>query len=77
MRIFTTNEEAIKEVERDLWEMGITVKTHSMQDKVIENDEDFFTKELSPYSFQVTNPRGDRDKLLSHYHLNLRLCLLL
>jgi len=68
MRIFTTNYEAIREVERDHWEMGIEVKTHSMQDKVIEGNEDFFTKELSPCMFQVTKPVEDMDELLKFYH---------
>ncbi len=39
-----------------------------MQDKVIEGDEAFFTKELSPYQFQVTNPAGDMNELLKFYH---------
>ena len=68
MRIFTTCKESVREIERDLWEMGIEVQTYSMQDKVIEGDESFFTKEVSPYSFQITKPMGDPEEFINYLH---------
>jgi len=68
MRIYTTCREAVKEVERDLWEMGIEVRTYSMQDKVVEGNEDYFTKELSPYVFMITNPLGDIDEFIKYIY---------
>ncbi len=67
MRIYTSCLEAVDEVERDLWEMGVEVRTHSMQDKVIEDNPDFYTKELSPYMFQVTKPWDDINQFLIHF----------
>lgn len=55
MRIFTNLQEALFEVERDLVEMGIDNKTKSMQNKNIEKDDRYHTKELIGYSFKVKN----------------------
>jgi len=66
MRIYTTCREAIKETERDLWELGIEVRGDSMQDKIVTGDEAYFTKELSPYTFQITDPIGDMDELIKY-----------
>lgn len=68
MRIYTTCKEAVKETERDLWEMGIEVHTYSMQDKIIEGDKSFFTKELSPYTFQITKSTQDTDEFVKYLH---------
>ncbi len=54
MRVFISCKEAVKEVERDLWEMGHTVQTQTMQDKDISGDPDYITKEVSPYAFSIT-----------------------
>lgn len=53
MRIYLNPFEAVKEVERDLWEMGIEVLPRSMQDKVIENDDDYATKEIRGYGYRI------------------------
>jgi len=63
MRIYTSCLDAVKEVERDLWELGITVQPHTMQDKVVKGDEDYFTKEMQSYGFMITNPSGNEDFL--------------
>lgn len=55
MRIFASPTEAFKEVERDLWEMGISVHPQTMQDLIVEDDPDFVTKEIRGYGFQITN----------------------
>lgn len=67
MRIYPNCNECIPEVERDLFEMGIEVRGYSMQDKIVQNDEAFFTKELSPAMFQVTNPCPDMDVFLQYF----------
>jgi len=54
MRIFNSTVEAVKEIERDLWEMGHRVHTRTVQDKIVEGDEDYDSKELVGYSFQLT-----------------------
>jgi len=64
MRIFSNPFEAIKEVERDLWEMGITVHTQTMQDKVIKNNPEYTTKEVRGYAFKITGWQYNYEDLL-------------
>lgn len=52
MRIFNSAAEAVKEIERDVYEMGTRVTTRSYQDKVSESG--FNTLELVGYSFTLT-----------------------
>jgi len=61
MRIYTNTFEAMKETARDLVEMGIDVKTHSMQDKIIDGDADYNTKELQGYGFKIADWAWDPD----------------
>ena len=68
MRIYITCKEAIKEVERDLFEMGVEVRGYSMQDKVVEGNEDYFTKEMTAYGFQVTKPMGDVEEFIKYMY---------
>lgn len=56
MRYFSGIGEALKEVERDLVEMGIDVWPKSMQNVRVENDPSYQTKELVGYSFRIHNP---------------------
>lgn len=56
MRIYTSWSECYEEVKRDLAEMGIMVYPKTMQDKEIEGDPDYFTKELQNYSYTLLNP---------------------
>lgn len=55
MRIFSKPQEAIREIERDLFEMGIDVHPQSMQNKDVANDDDYKTKEISAYGYKLTN----------------------
>lgn len=55
MRIFSSAVEAVKEVERDLVEMGIRVHTKTYQDVNVENQDDFDSKEIHGYSFTLTD----------------------
>lgn len=51
--------EMYEEVKRDLAEMGIEVHPKTMQDKNVEGNPDFFTKELQNYSYCLLNPNID------------------
>ena len=53
MRIYAEPLEAVREVERDLFEMGINVHPQTMQNKVVADDPDYMTKELQAYGFQI------------------------
>lgn len=55
MRAFRNGVEALKEIERELFEMGITNQPYSFQNKVVEYNEDFLTKELIGYSYSLSN----------------------
>lgn len=57
MRIYKDPMEAFREVERDLFEMGIDVHPQTMQDKIVATDEDYRTKELQAYGFQIADYR--------------------
>ncbi len=52
-RIFENMKEAINEIERDIMEMGIYVFPHTMQNKVVKDDENYSTKEVQNYSFTI------------------------
>lgn len=51
--MFIDWEETQEEIKRDLAEMGIEVRPKTMQDKVIEGNEDYFTKELQNYCYTI------------------------
>ena len=61
MRIFISMVEAVKEVERDLWEMGHKVHTKTYQDKDIEGKDEYHQKELVGYSFVLAGGSDWRD----------------
>lgn len=56
MRIFMNFSECLGEIRRDLKEMGHTVHPKSYQNKVVENNPDFATSELTNYIYSVINP---------------------
>lgn len=64
MRIFRNFNEAFSEIKRDLAEMGIDIHTKTMQNKNIENDDNYSTKELQFYSYRILDPFKDMDSLL-------------
>ena len=51
-------EEAYEEIKRDLAEMGILVKPKTMQDKNIEGNSDYETKELQNYCYTLLNAKS-------------------
>jgi len=62
-RIYENMHEAIREIERDIMEMGIRVHTKTMQNKIIENDENYSTMEVQNYSFTILD-LADKDKCI-------------
>jgi thymidylate synthase len=65
MRIYASLQEATKEIERDLVEIGAKVTTKSMQDKVGQ----FSTQELFGYQFSVPATWNADDSVLAAKHL--------
>ena len=55
MRIYTDYKEVISEIKRDLVEMGQPISTYSMQNKIVEWNSDYETKEITNYSFCLSN----------------------
>lgn len=53
MRIFRDLKEAAREIERDLFEMGIVSKSLTHQNRIVGESEDFESKELTSYSYAV------------------------
>jgi len=62
MRIYKNCQEAISEITRDLAEMGTEVKIKTMQDKIVEENDDFVTKEIQAYSFCILDT-SDKDNI--------------
>jgi thymidylate synthase len=66
MRIFRDCQEAASELKREVSEMGTEVHLQTMQDKDIEGNPDYFTKELLGYSYMIVDPR-DKDEMLNAF----------
>lgn len=54
-RIFANSYELISEIFREVWEMGTIVYPKSMQNKVIEGNDEFSTREITNYSYTLVN----------------------
>jgi len=54
MRIYSDCYELMSELFREVWEMGHIVHPNSMQNKVVKDDEQFSTKEITNYSYCLT-----------------------
>lgn len=59
MRIYTNWNETYEEVKRDLAEMGIDVYPKTMQDKNVEGNEEYATKELQNYCYTILNAKSE------------------
>lgn len=59
MRIYMNWNEAYEEIKRDLAEMGINVYPKTMQDKYVEGNEDYATKELQNYCYTILNANSE------------------
>lgn len=55
MRIYSNPQEAMKETERDLFEMGIEVHPQTMQDKRVADDPGYKTLEVRGYAFKIVD----------------------
>ena len=55
MRIFNKATDMVREVERDLFEMGTRYQSSTVQDKEVRNDPDFMTIELCGYAYMLTD----------------------
>jgi len=55
MRVYANCYELMSEIFREVWEMGHIVHPHSMQNKVVKDDENFSTKEITNYSYSLTS----------------------
>ncbi len=66
MRIFADSLQMVKEVGRELKELGITVPISHYQDKITKGDKDFYTKELLGYTFKVSDPLTGLNEMV-HY----------
>lgn len=65
MRIYMNWAEAYEEIKRDLAEMGINVYPKTMQDKNIEGNPDYATKELQNYCYTILNANPEDVKPFS------------
>lgn len=64
MRIYQDPVEMIKEVERDLFEMGIRYQTATVQDQFVKDDPAFETLELYGYAYTLLNSENAMDDLI-------------
>jgi thymidylate synthase len=65
--------EMIKEVERDLFEMGIKYQSSTVQDMNVGEDEKFQTLELFGYAYTLKNySNSDLDKMLKYTNSNTK-----
>ena len=68
MRYYSNPMEMVKEVERDLFEMGIHVQSDSSQNIPTKDNEDYKTVELTGYSYKLGAPfTEDQLKELANY----------
>lgn len=69
MRIYVSAIEMIKEIARDLWEMGSRYQSATVQDKYVGDDPDYRTIELTGTSYALTN-FSDIEDLLDEPEIN-------
>lgn len=60
MRIYVDWKECYEEIKRDLAEMGIVVRPKTMQDKNVEENSDYETKELQNYCYTLLDASSDK-----------------
>ncbi|MDX9802896.1 MAG: thymidylate synthase [Dehalococcoidales bacterium] len=59
MRIYTSPMEMIKEVERDLFEMGTRYQSQTVQDQAVKDDPKYMTIELAGYGYTLLDHNED------------------
>jgi thymidylate synthase len=55
MRVYANCYELMSEIFREVWEMGQICHPFSMQNKIVVDDPDYETKEITNYSYCLTN----------------------
>jgi len=65
MRIYQNMREAMNEIKRDLAEMGVVVRPHTMQNKDVRGNSDYDTFETQNYCYCILD-MGDKDRLVPH-----------
>jgi len=55
MRVYANCYELMSEIFREVWEMGHTCKPYSYQNKIVEGNPEFYTKEVTNYSYCLLN----------------------
>ncbi len=74
MRIYKDCYEMVKEVERDLYEMGIKYQSTTVQDKQVDKNKKYETLELPGYCYKITNLAKPEIEIMLEYlspYLNL------
>lgn len=71
MRIYQDPVEMVKEVERDLFEMGIRYQSTTVQDQQVEDNPDYLTIELMGYTYALTGYEG-LNTMVEYMNNNLR-----
>jgi len=69
VRIYKDCYEMIREVERDLFEMGIKFQSETVQDKVVKDDPNFMTLELTGYDYKLTG-YDKLDEMLKYLNIS-------
>jgi thymidylate synthase len=63
MRIYKNCKQALNEIKRNLYEMGVYVHADSMQNKIVKGNKDFSTKELQNEVFTILDT-SDKDEMV-------------
>lgn len=70
MRIFSDVEQMVREVGRELKELGMTIPISHYQDKNVAGNKDFYTKELLGYTFKIANPTIKHKDMIEFMYSN-------
>ena len=68
MRIYKDCKQAMNEIKRNLYELGVEVFPHSFQNKVIKDNEEYKTKELQNECFTISDT-SDKDDIVKKENL--------
>lgn len=60
MRVYGDAYELMSEVFREVYEMGHIVHPYSMQNKIVKDNDDYVTKEITNYSYSLTTLRKEK-----------------
>lgn len=71
MRVFSNCLEMVKEIERELFEQGITNHPSTMQDKWVGDDCDYETKELIGFTYTLTSYE-DMESMFSFFPKDIK-----